>query len=258
MLQETALQTDKGDGAVVVGNNCSSPIVVVCEHGGLALPAALGDLGLSGRERTSHIAWDPGAATVAEKVGNLLNATVVRQRYSRLVYDCNRPPSSDDAMRDLSETTKIPGNSNLSKAEKKWRIENIYEPFHREVARQLDRHRAPVLVTVHSFTPVFHDRKRLVGVGILHDEDSRLADAMLAVGGFDDDVAVRRNDPYGPEDGVTHTLQKHGLARGILNVMVEIRNDLIDDEVAQDHYGRQLASVISKAIEKINSDKQGV
>jgi predicted N-formylglutamate amidohydrolase len=44
---------------------------------------------------------------------------------------------------------------------------------------------------------------------------------------------VERNEPYGPEDGVTHTLRLHALPNGLLNVMIEVRNDLIQDEEGQ-------------------------
>jgi hypothetical protein len=49
---------------------------------------------------------------------------------------------------------------------------------------------------------------------------------------------VFRNYPYGPADGVTHTLKKHGLTREIANVMLEIRNDLISDDAGQAAMGR--------------------
>ena len=82
-------------------------------------------------------------------------------------------------------------------------------------------------MTVHSFTPVYFGAKRDVEIGILHDEDTRLADALL------EELAgaphkVERNQPYGPQDGVTHSLKRHAISRGIANVMLEIRNDLLN------------------------------
>ena len=256
-LQISVLQTDKGAAAIVVENNSSSPFVVVCEHAGLEIPSGLGDLGLSVSELQSHVAWDPGAAIVAEVLATELKGVLVKQRYSRLVYDCNRPPSSGDAMRDLSENTMVPGNSNLSDVEKSWRIENIYQAFHDAVAAQLDKKDQPVLVTVHSFTPVYKGQLRAVDVGVLHDEDSRLADAVLKFSAFDDQITVKRNEPYGPKDGVTHTLQLHGKSRNILNVMIEIKNTLIGDEESQRHYGVQLAQTIKDAVQSLNTAGTG-
>lgn len=253
MLQTSKLEADKGEAAIVVNKDGSSPFVLVCEHAGLELPEALGDMGMSPTELKSHVAWDPGAAAVAELMATELNGTLIKQRYSRLVYDCNRPPSSDEAMRAVSEDTRIPANADLSEDDKQWRIRNIYEDFHDCVAQHLDKRDEPVLVTIHSFTPVYHGVQRRVDVGILHDDDSRLADAVLSVAEFDEGVVVLRNEPYGPEDGVTHTLKLHGEKRQILNVMIEIKSELIDDEKNQQHYAHQLAKAIKKAVEVISA-----
>jgi len=253
MLQTSKLEADKGEAAIVVNKDGSSPFVLVCEHAGLELPEALGDMGMSPTELKSHVAWDPGAAAVAELMATELNGTLIKQRYSRLVYDCNRPPSSDEAMRAVSEDTRIPANADLSEDDKQWRIRNIYEDFHDCVAQHLDKRDEPVLVTIHSFTPVYHGVQRRVDVGILHDDDSRLADAVLSVAEFDEGVVVLRNEPYGPEDGVTHTLKLHGEKRQILNVMIEIKSVLIDDEKNQQHYAHQLAKAIKKAVEVISA-----
>ncbi len=247
------LQTDKGDAVILQGGERQGRFVIVCEHGGRELPQELGNLGLNEAELESHVAWDPGAASVASEVARQLDSPLVLQRYSRLVYDCNRPPTSVDAMRVISENTKISGNENLSVEEKLWRTAHIYEPFHAAVSKQLENRENPVLITVHSFTPIYRGQTRDVGVGILHDEDARLADVMLANNKFDETIKVARNDPYGPQDGVTHTLQLHTNKTEILNVMVEIRNDLIDDETSQKHYANKLVETIKAAMNSLKT-----
>ncbi|MFN6983321.1 MAG: N-formylglutamate amidohydrolase, partial [Rhizobium oryzihabitans] len=111
--------------------------------------------------------------------------------------------------------------------------------------------RRVVVVTIHSFTPVYHGKFREVQIGILHDTDSRLADAMLsdAEGSA---LTVRRNDPYGPEDGVTHTLRLHALSDGLLNVMIEIRNDLVANEQDQSAIAGFLNELMGKALSSID------
>jgi predicted N-formylglutamate amidohydrolase len=96
-------------------------------------------------------------------------------------------------------------------------------------------------VTVHSFTPIYHGQLRSVEIGILHDSDARLADALLQTAVVHTDANVQRNEPYGPEDGVTHTLKEHAVKDGYFNVMLEIRNDLIETAEQQDH----MAAVLS-------------
>ena len=207
------------------------PFVLVCEHAANTIPADLGSLGLGHDLLATHIAWDLGALAVAREIARLLDAPLVAARLSRLVYDCNRPPTAGDAIPELSEVHPIPGNVGLSPAARRERVERVYLPFRDALTACLEARAAgpqpPALLTVHSFTPVFKGIPRDLHLGVLHDADSRLADALLALAAADGDLVVRRNAPYGPADGVTHTLATHAVPRGLPNAMLEIRNDLI-------------------------------
>jgi len=207
-----------------------SAVLLVCEHASRMIPEGLSALGLDEAAAQSHIAWDPGALSVAERLSKALDATLIAQKISRLVYDCNRPPESNQAVRAESEAYHIPGNAGLSMAERDARADYIYRPFQKALVEAVNARAQTVLVTIHSFTPVYNGEARAVEVGILHDSDRRLADAMLNAAVKDPKYNVRRNAPYGPEDGVTHTLKEHAVAHGLLNVMIEVRNDLLTDE----------------------------
>lgn len=222
---ENAVSVTRGDAA--------SQIVLACEHASHHVPAEFDDLGLSEAARHSHAAWDPGALGVAARMSDALDATLVSATTSRLVYDCNRPPEAADAMPVRSEVFDVPGNASLSDAERARRVAAYYTPFHDALARALARHSAPTLVTIHSFTPVYHGTTRAVEIGILHDSDARLADAFLSAAPRHTAARVERNAPYGPEHGVTHTLKVHAIPQGRLNVMIEVRNDLIATEDQQ-------------------------
>jgi predicted N-formylglutamate amidohydrolase len=188
---------------------------------------------------------------VARLLSRLLDAPLVLQRYSRLVYDCNRPPESPSAMPEESETTRIPGNEKLSAEDKLSRIEAIYRPFHAAVAAVLDARaahgRIASVVSIHSFTPVFKGKPRNFELGILHDRDTRLAN--MLVKGFPK-ADVRRNEPYGPKDGVLHTLNLHAGVRGLRHAMIEIRNDLIMQERGQDEWAQRLSLPLIQAAAK--------
>jgi predicted N-formylglutamate amidohydrolase len=225
-----------------------SPYVLVCEHASNALPKRLGTLGLAESELTRHIAWDIGAEEVARRLSRLIDAPLVLQRYSRLAYDCNRPPDSADAMPEVSETTDIPGNRSLSPDEKLGRIREIYRPFHGAVADLLDRRAAEgvrsLVVTIHSFTPVYKGERRAVELGILHDWDTRLAERLItSFPGVD----ARLNEPYGPSDGVLHTLTLHAAPRQLRRVMIEMRNDLISNERGQGEWSERLSASLGRA-----------
>ena len=226
-----------------------APLLLICEHASNRIPEEMGDLGLGPEARESHVAWDPGALGVARHLAHMLDAPLVHSTVSRLVYDCNRPPEAPDAMPAQSEIFAIPGNAGLDSAERARRTQAYYLPFRKAVAERLDAFPSPpALVTVHSFTPVYHGRRRDVELGILHDEDSRLADALLQSAAAHTGLRTRRNEPYGPADGVTHTLREHALPRALANVMVEIRNDLIDTPARQEKLAGQLAAALREAL----------
>lgn len=248
------LTGEEGDPVALENSFARGDVVIICEHASRQLPRTLGTLGLSEEALASHIAWDPGALAVSRLIAARLDATLVFQRFSRLVYDCNRPPESPAAMPEKSEVFEVPGNAGLDQAARDARTEALYLPFREKLSglmkARIAEGRAPVIVTMHSFTPVYFGKPRAVEIGILHDADTRLADVMLAAGAggpYD----IRRNEPYGPQDGVTHTLKEHGLANGLANVMIEVRNDLIKDEAGQRVVADYLAGLLEKSLPAI-------
>ena len=184
-----------------------------------------------------------------------MDATCVLGGISRLVHDCNRPPDAPDAMPAKSEVFEIPGNTDLSPEQRGFRVETVYKPFHACVAAEMTDRNA--LVTVHSFTPVYKGVERHVELGILHDEDTALADVMLSLSSGHPDLQIRRNEPYGPQDGVMHTLKVHGLANGIPNVMIEIRSDLIATKKACEEMAVILAHMISQGLDAVLASSTG-
>ena len=222
-----------------------SDVVLVCEHASFYIPAEFNSLGLQAPALQSHIAWDPGAMVMAKRLSNLLDAKLVYSTVSRLVYDCNRPTSAVDAIPEISEATVIPGNQNLDEDARQDRVNRFYRPFEAKLASVLSDKTSPVLVTIHSFTPRYLGNERTVELGILHDSDTRLADNLLAVaGGFQ----IARNQPYGPEDGVTHTLRHHALPAGIPSVMIEVRNDLLSTKAQCEEMAGHLADWLTASI----------
>ncbi len=233
--------------AEAVNLSGACPLVLVCEHASAHIPQDYANLGIDQQTARSHAAWDPGADAIAREMSRLLDAALVRSTVSRLVYDCNRPPEARDAIPEKSEIYDIPGNVGLSEQARADRVKTIYRPFEELLEKTLaSRNGTPALVTVHSFTPVYFGKPRQVEIGILHDTDTRLADALLKVAkGYD----IQRNAPYGPADGVTHTLKRHGVENGYLNVMLEIRNDLAKTPTQCEKLAGVLAGWIAQGLE---------
>ena len=141
----------------VYNANAPHPVILVCEHASAFIPAEFNQLGLNDAVAESHIAWDPGASAVAHFLANGLNAVLVESTVSRLVYDCNRPPESPTAVPHRSEIYDVPGNKDLLDGPRNARAHDYYFPFKHALTQTIADHTGtPILVTIHSFTPVYH------------------------------------------------------------------------------------------------------
>lgn len=233
---------------VVTNRDGAGPFVFVCEHASNWLPAGFGALGLSAPDMTRHIAWDPGALPVAQRLSRMLDSPLVESCVSRLAIDCNRPLDAPDLIPAMSETTVIPGNVSLSEAERAARIELSYRPFHDALGRLINERLGaglPVwIVTIHSYTPVYRGVSRPWHVGVIHDGDDRLAGPMLEQLKSIVGVVSEANEPYSPADRVYHTLERHARPRGLPCAMIEIRNDEIADEAGQSLWAERLAAIL--------------
>lgn len=238
-----------------------SDVILVCEHASRHLPAAYAGMGLSPEGQVAHIAWDPGALAVAEAMARRLGAALVSAEVSRLVFDLNRPPDAAAAMPETSETWEIPRNRGLGVPERLARCREVYMPFHqtleRLVAGRLALGRRPVIVTVHSFTPTWFGKPRPVELGIIHDADPALALALLAEAQVHGGMKVVLNAPYDAADGVTHMLRLHATPYGLANVMIEIRNDLIETTEQQEAMAEALTTALVRALENLAGDRPG-
>ena len=232
------------------------PLVLVCEHASNAFPEPWGDLGLTEDQRHAHIAWDPGALVLATALAEELGATLVEAHVSRLIYDLNRPPHSKNAMAETSEIHEIPGNRGLTSEARLARTRAIYLPFHAGlravIAAKLAEGIAPQVITIHSFTPIYHGAQRDVEFGVIHDADPALATAIVAQAQADTSLKTELNAPYSAADEVTHTLALHATPYGLQNAMLEVRNDLIASPDACAHMAQTLAPVLTAALKRLD------
>src|SRR5471032_2603176 len=112
------LEPDEPSPVRVLHEDGASHYFLTADHAGKAIPRRLGTLGVAAADLERHIAWDIGIAGVTERLSAALDATAALQTYSRLVIDCNRDPSWPSAMPVISEHTEIPGNANLTAADR--------------------------------------------------------------------------------------------------------------------------------------------
>ena len=245
------LAPDEPPAVIAYRSRGASPFLLVCDHAGRRIPRRLHDLGLSEADRARHIAWDIGIAGVGRALADRLDACLIMQPYSRLVIDCNRPAGSFESIVTESDGTRIAGNENLFAPEAALRAREIFAPYHGAIARHLDERksagRRAILISLHSFTPVYGGLARPWLVGVLYNRDAALARALLDLLRSEGDLTVGDNEPYTVDDGTDYTIPVHGERRGIPHVAVEIRHDLIGAETGQRQWADRLAERLPKA-----------
>ena len=233
----------------------ASPLVMVCDHAGLAVPAVLGDLGITAADLRRHIGFDIGTAGLGDALGALLDATTITQSYSRLVIDCNRPPGHATSVAVISDGTVIPANRGLRASDIAAREDEIFHPYQDLIAATLDARavagRPSVLLSLHSFTPVFQGSARACHIGLLYDRDPRLARALGGLLGCEAGLVIADNEPYALDQVTDYTVPRHGEQRGLVCLELEIRQDLIADAAGQQHMAALLARHLPAALHAV-------
>ncbi len=245
------------------GDQAAAPgLILICEHASNAVARPWEDLGVEADVLADHVGWDAGALGLARALAERLadccgGAELVHAPLSRLIYDLNRSPERPGAIPDRVERHDIPANRLLPAEARLERTDAIYLPFHATVhartARALALGERPVMLTIHSFTQQWLGTVRDVEFGIIHDDDSALAEAILAASAGIG-LVTRINEPYSAADHVTHTLRLQALPYGLPNAMLELRRDLISSPSAESAMADRLAPVLATAIANIKGD----
>lgn len=221
-------------------------VLLTCEHGGRLVPRVLGDLGVAAEEMERHIAWDIGALALSQALLQRVSARLVSQRYSRLVIDCNRGPVSPDLVPAVSDETRIPANHDLSAEDVQARTAAIHTPFHDRITAEIAQDRPRLLVSIHSFTPVMGTEARTMHAGFLANRMPDVAHSFMAsIGTAAPDLVLSLNEPYTVDDISDFTVPVHGEGNGLPHVLVEVRNDQLQDEGGISRWADLLAIAIS-------------
>ena len=245
------LAADEPPPFIELGRHGRSNFVIVVDHAGRRIPRALGDLGLPPAELERHIAWDIGALGVARRMAATLDAPLLAQTYSRLVIDCNRDPAVATSIPTIGESIAIPGNSNLRPEDIAARRAEIFEPYHGQVRALLDERaaagRPTILIAQHSMTNVFKGVRREMHAAVLYNRDRRFAGLVLDSLRGEAGLVIGDNEPYFVSDETDYTVPRHGEARGLPHVEIEIRQDLITDDAGQDEWAGRICRALQSA-----------
>ncbi len=231
--------------------NLRVPILIVVDHASNYIPMRYKNLGLSNKLLASHIAYDLNILNLSNKINNLFNSNIITSKYSRLLIDLNRGSQDPTLIPSISEKNIIPGNININRNEKNFRITKIYKPYHSKINQIILKNKIKLILSLHSFNPYFKNEKRQTEIGILSNEDRRFSDLLIKQMKKSGKFKIGDNIPY-KGNLIDDTLYKHGLKKNIFHTLIEIRNDLINSEIKVNNIARFIVSSVKK-INKIES-----
>lgn len=233
----------------IVNPDSSSPVFLLCEHAGQAIPAALSGLGISESIRASHRGWDIGAEALARALATRLAAPLVVQRYSRLVFDCNRPPDSPLAIPMESDGVAFIENQNCNAAERAARAEEIFAPMTASIDAMLTPQRK-FAFSIHSFTPKMNGVDRPWHAGFLSRTDLKTANAICDhIAAVRPDLTLAINAPYQIETDGDWFIPAQAESRGLMHSLIEVRNDQLLDAAGITLWADLLAGAIQSLVE---------
>ena len=235
----------------ITGQHRKGSWLITCDHACNRVPKAInnGSLGLTKKDMERHIAYDVGAEGLSQSLGKLLNAPVLCSNFSRLVIDPNRGEDDPTLIMKLYDGSIIPANHKANHAEQNRRINHYYRPYHQAYSALATHDRA--IVAIHSFTPQLKGHPpRPWEIGVLFGQDRRLADNVITGLKLEKDLIIGINEPYNGHL-LGDSIDQHALSKNRLNVLIEVRNDLIRTADKQTSWARFLAPILQKAL--INS-----
>ena len=223
--------------------------MILCDHASNNIPPNFQNLGLDNKLLDSHIAYDIGAKEVSIHLSRILNCPLVMSDFSRLLIDPNRGVDDPTLVMKISDDKIIEGNKNIhnfrESIEKNKRIEDFYNTYHDKVSelikQKIRNEQFPAIISIHSFTPFWKNKKRNIDLGILWDNDERLPNIFFDY--FEKNhqkLVIGNNQPYSGRLK-NDSIYKHATANGLSNILIEIRQDLITNKSGQKHFAELLS-----------------
>jgi len=239
----------------------SSPIFLIADHASRHIPERYNSLGITDPSLLRrHVAWDIGIEDVTRRMCEKLEATAIFSTFSRLLIDANRYPDDPSSTPYISDGVTVPTNEDVSDSERKKRVDRFFKPYHAKVSELLEKkcslEETPIVISMHSFTPIMNDFERPWHIGVLWDQDDRIALPMLEALRKNPTLVVGDNEPYSAREPLGYTMNEHGTKKDIPHVVVEIRQDLIDTHHGAEHWANLMVDVVRQIQRKMFENKE--
>lgn len=234
-----------------IAGNLAGGLLFLADHASNAIPDDYGGLGLPTAALERHIAYDIGVRSLTVALAERFGAPAVLSRFSRLLIDPNRGLDDPTLVMRLSDGAIVPGNAQHDAAERGRRIARFWRPYDAAVGETIAAMRAtgrlPIIVSIHSYTPVWRGWARPWHAGILWNRDPRLPVPLIAALRREPGLIVGENEPY---DGALagDCLDRHARVAGLPHVLIEVRQDLIAEAIGVAAWTERLGLVLTEAL----------
>jgi predicted N-formylglutamate amidohydrolase len=218
-------------------------ILIIVDHASNHVSKEDNKLGLPNSFLNQHIAFDLGVKELSLDLSTRLKCKLIQGKYSRLLIDLNRDLDDPTIIPEIVDKKIIPGNIGLSKSELRLRVKKIYNKYQNEKVK--------VILSLHSFNPIFKNKKRLLEFGVLSNEDKNLSSII-----FDQlrsqNMNVGDNKPY-KGNLIGDSMYRHGLRNKLPHALIEVRNDLLSNPIKIKRVSKLLHKIIVKSLKKLAS-----
>ena len=233
----------------IIDGDYDKGMVLLADHAMNRLPPQYGNLGLPESAFLRHIAFDIGIEGLTRRLAAQLGVPAVLGCFSRLLIDPNRGEDDPTLIMKISDGAIIPGNHPITDEEWQNRLDTYHRPYHEAIERTIAAAtsasgKAPLVLSLHSFTPFWKDFARPWHAAVLWDTDDRAIMPLISMLREPGDIVVGDNEPY---DGALEgdTMYRHCMIPGIAHALLEVRQDLIGDDAGMDAWAARLAPIFT-------------
>lgn len=222
--EHAGLDVRVSEAAEVVRGEREAPAFLTCEHASVRLPEPWVWPAHDQRLVGTHWSYDLGAREITLELARALGASAVLARFSRLLCDANRDEGHADTFRALADGEPVLLNTGMTAEDRERRISRYHRPFHSDVDAALAAVDAPMLFSIHTFTPNYQGELRGVEIGVLFDREEKEAHQLGAVLS-EEFQRVAYNEPWSGRAGLIYSAERHSQKHGRLALELEVRQD---------------------------------
>lgn len=227
----------------IINPQHTGAFLFTAEHASAKIPAPTNEV--DRHLLSTHWGYDIGVLPLLEQLCAAHHSQGIHTNYSRLWIDANRSPNQEGLIKTHVEEKALSFNQSLTPQERHHRLNQVHEAYHQAISSSIRTHQsAPLLVSLHSFTPIWNDHIRTMDIGVLFDRDEELAHIctqLLREEGF----FVEENKPYSGKQGLIYAAHRHGVAHKIPYIELEFNQSIICTPQRIQRVSRKLTRVFT-------------